>query len=82
MAKTITITDAGGWVTYRLEGSMLEMTRANGCADALAASGCEIDESMDDDSIESAVYHAWTEGYDGDPKANGLAVACTLEEGN
>lgn len=76
---TITITDgiSSSRAVYELRGDSLRMTASGGCRDALAASGCRLDESMGDDAIRESVWSAWAgdeSGYDGDPHDNGLAV--------
>ncbi len=71
---TIRISDIGTTAEYHLDGDRLSMRQTGGCADALNENGCQISESMDDTAIESAVYSAWCQGYDGSPEANDLHV--------
>jgi len=73
--KTIKISDGCGhmYETLTLDASGLHGT--DWVAALLTRNGCEVDEDMDAEDIESEVYDAWTgAGYDGDPVANGLVV--------
>lgn len=73
--KTIKISDGFGHMSETLTLDTAGLHGTDWAVDLLASNGCEVDEDMDAEDIESEVYDAWTaSGYDGDPVANGLVV--------
>jgi hypothetical protein len=78
--KLIRISDVGTVSIYRLHGNTLAMLEGGGCVDALNRNNCIVNDGMSDSDIWDAVWDAWTDEYDGDPKENGLTIHIDAEK--
>lgn len=73
--RKITISDGIGHMREELTLAGIELTGEKWVTDTLSRNDCEIVDTMTDEAIRAAVYAAYSgEGYEGDPKENGLSV--------